>query len=723
MKLISGQITLEGSDGPITLRRNQDGVPEITAATREDLAFGLGFIHMNDRQVQAQLTRILLEGRGCELLADTPELLAVDTFMRRFNFLPDPAAQEAALEPRAASQMRAYAAGVNHYFATNRPVWELRLLGYARPEPWTVADSLLIGKAFGFLGLVDAQGNLEKFLVQMIQHGVDQARLQELFPYLTEEIDYELLAKVKLDPPLISPETPWLAGLPRFSASNNWAVAGSRTASGQAILCGDPHLEVNRLPAVWAEIVMRLPDNVYLGVTIPGAPGLILGRNRRVAWSATYSFMDMLDFRVEHCAGGKYERKDGWRPFQVREEVIRRKKHPPLTLQVYENEHGVLEGDPTEEGYYLVQGWSAKENCGAGEWNGLLGLLDADNVQEVMACFRKLEASTFNFVIADQEGNLGYQMTGRLWQRPAGVSGLVPLPGWEERYDPLGFVDPADLPSSYNPPEGFIVTANQDLNHLGDSQPINLPMADYRARRIQEMLEQGGCLDLAYMKAMHYDLYSLQAERFLAILRPLLPDTPAGKLLKDWDCRYTADSRAATLFEAVYRALIDVVFGDGGLGREVVARVMEETSLFHDYYGNLDEVLCREDAAWFGDRPREELFRQALAQGLAAEPAPYGSTRKVMLSHLLLGGKLPPWLGFDYGPIELPGCRATIPQGQIFHSAGRLTTFSPSFRFVTDLGRAEIESVIAGGPRDRRWSGWYANDVPNWLGGRYKVLK
>ena len=224
------------------------------------------------------------------------------------------------------------------------------------------------------------------------------------------------------------------------------------------------------------------------------------------------------------------------------------------------------------------------------------------------------------------------------------------------------------------------------------------------------------------MKRIHFDLYSLQAERFMKVLRPLLPDTDNGRILREWECTYTPDSRGATLFESVYRALLRTVFGDNGMGREVVDWAMSETGLFNDYYGNFDEILMNPRSAWFDGRPRDELFKRAIKEGLAAAPKPYGRTRMVTLSHLLFGGKLPRFLGFDYGPIPLPGSRATVPQGQIFKSAGRVTTFSPSYRMIADLAEKALHTNIAGGSSDRRFSRWYMSDMENWLKGVYKVL-
>ena len=185
---------------------------------------------------------------------------------------------------------------------------------------------------------------MEKLLTQMIRNKIERAKIRELFPYLTEKIDYGFFEKINLRPPLIPAAVKWLGKIPRLRASNNWAISGGRSLSGKPILCGDPHLEVNRLPAIWQETVLRLPNESLVGVSLPGAPGLILGRTERVAWSATYAFMDMLDFRVERCRDGMYERNGRYLPFKVRQEEIKIKKKDPVTLTVYENELGTQIG-------------------------------------------------------------------------------------------------------------------------------------------------------------------------------------------------------------------------------------------------------------------------------------------------------------------------------------------------------------------------------------------
>jgi penicillin amidase len=723
MKLKRTPVRLDGNEGTVRILRNEHGIPEISADTVAGLMWGLGWVHANDRQLQTLLTRTLLRGRAAELLQPDDDLVALDVYMRRMNFLPDADEQIDRLASDTRRAMQAYVDGFNDWLAHHGPVFELKLLGYRRPEAYTLSDCLRLGKVFGFLGLADVQANMEKFLLQMIQKGVSDERLRELFPYLGDPIDRLLIEGLTLTEPLVPGAVAWLNRLPRFNASNNWAVAGRHTRSGFPMLCGDPHLEVNRLPNVWQEVILRLPGNTLMGVTVPGVPGLIMGRSRHLAWSATYAYMDMLDYRIERCRDGRYYRPDGWKPFAVRQEIIRVKNRPAMRIRVYENENGLLEGDPHTEGHYLALGWSGARGCGARDFDALIRMLGARDVETAMGLFRQVEAVAMNWVLADTRGNIGYQMSGRHFKRPDGVSGLLARAAWDDPRDGQVFNDPDDLPTLFNPSEGFIVTANQDLNYLGRSNPINLCMGSYRADRIVHLLESGSQLNVAYMQDMHYDLYSLQAERLMGIIGPLLPDTDNGRILKSWDLRYQADSEGAMLFESVYRALIDVVFGDHGVGREVVAHIFSATSLFNDYYANFDRILEQATSAWFDGQPRESLIRQAIAEGLDVRPVAYGKGRSVILSHLLFGGRLPRWLGFDYGPMILPGSRATIPQGQIFTHAGRSTTFSPTYRFIADMASDVIHTNLAGGPSDRRFSKWYLSDLRNWYQGNYKVLR
>ncbi len=704
----------------VRIARDEHGIPHVESEEPAGLYWGLGYVHATDRPLQMLLTRIVGQGRVSELLDGSDSSLEIDLFFRCMNWRDCARKHLETLSPDALEACEAYCGGVQAALARRVP-WELKLLGY-RPEPWTVEDIFLMVRMLGYITLAQSQGEMERLFVEMVQAGVSREKLDELFPGILGGLDMDLLREVKLGRRTV-PQALWGAGVPIPLASNNWVVSGALTASGKPILSNDPHLEVNRVPSVWCEVVLKSRGRYAMGGSMPGLPGVLVGRTQDIAWGATYAFMDAEDSWIERCKDGCFYRQgDGWIPFRVRKERILRKGKEAAEALFYENDHGVLDGDPRTEGHYLATRWAGSES-GAATLNHIFRMWDCRDVAEGMALLGRAEAA-FNFVLADRHGSIGYQMSGLFPKRREGVSGFVPLEGWLRENDWQGFAEPEELPRCLNPQEGFFATANEDLNRYGRAKPINMPMGPYRAERIARLIrERTRPLTVEDMFGMHMDVYSTQAERFMGVLKPLLPDAPAARILAEWDLRYDAGSKGATLFEAFYKALHREVFGRQGLGESALAFLEEETGTFADFYFNFDRVLLAEQSAWFSGLPREEIYRKAAAAALAVRPGPWGETRKVMLSHILFGGKLPSWLGFDRGPITIPGSRATVHQGQIYRSGGRITTFCPSYRFVTDLSRDEARTNLAGGPSDRRFSRWYCSDLQNWIRSRYKTLR
>ncbi len=705
------------------LTRDGSGVAHVQADDRKETCFGMGYAHAMDRGLQILLMRILGEGRLGETLDASDASLAVDRFFRKMNWKGGAESQVALLSPPTRELSQAYCDGINRRLEQSAP-WELRLLGY-RPEPWRIEDSILISRMMAYVALAQSQAEIERLLVEMVQGGVPRQKLEALFPGLLEGLDEQLLRQVRLGERIVPESVRWLSAAPRMMASNNWVVSGRLTASGQPVLANDPHLETNRLPNVWYEIVLRTEGRYAMGASMPGLPGVLIGRNRELAWGATYSFMDTVDSWIEHCRDNKYLRqvdgRDEWVRFRDRREVILRKGKPPLELVFHENDHGVLEGDPGQEGLYLTTRWSASAS-GARSLEALFELWDADSVEQGREILGRFETA-WNFVLADRRGNIGYQMSGLMPRRREGTSGFLPLPGWKPENGWQGFVPHDELPRALNPPEGFFATANEDLNRYGKAKPINMPMGPYRGDRIRHVLSKARGLAPEHFFELQHDVHSLQAERFLAVLRPLLPDTEQGRLLRGWDCGYGPASKGAYLFERFYQELLLAVFGGNGLGSEVAGHLARESGTFVDFYDNFDRVLLSEDSPWFDGLPRDEVFRSVAARALATEPRPWGDVQKLSLAHILFGGKLPRWLGFDRGPVTVRGGRATVHQGQIYRSAGRTTSFVPSFRMVVELDKDEIRTSLAGGPSDRRFSKWYCSGLADWEAGRYKTIR
>jgi penicillin amidase len=705
--------------------RDSNGIPHITSESDVGAFTGLGYAHGKDRGMAALFMRILGQGRVSELLDSSDASLGIDTFFRRMNWSARMENHLKSLTPAADEILRGYCDGLNAAFEERTP-WEYRLLGYT-PEPWKPEDCILVVRMTGYLTLSQSQAEMERLFVELVQAGIPDEKLAELFPGILGGMDRKLIEQIELSEPAVVPRDLWGRGAPRLMASNNWAVSGKHTASGAALLANDVHLETNRLPNVWYEVVMRAGDRVGIGSTMAGIPGLIAGRKDHIAIGVTYSFLDAEDSWVERCRDGNYYREgEGWLPFTTRTETILRKKKDPVTLVLYENPHGLLDGDPAgvEEKFLLSTQWTGRD-AGSESLNALAAVWKADTVEQAMKAMGGATIS-FNWVLADDQGNIGYQMSGKAPIRPAGTSGFVPLPGWLPENDWQGMVAPEEMPRDLNPDCGYIITANNELNHLAPRPVINMPMGPYRADRIRQLLSAkisaGTLLQPQEMNVLQGDLYSLEAEAFMSVLRPLLPDNAAGRILAGWDCRYNPESQGAYLFEQFYEALRAEVFGRNGFGEDAQTYLARETGVYTDFYINFDRILLAERSAWFADESRDELFRRTAARALTGPVRSWGETRKVTMSHILFGGTFPRFLGFDRGPITLPGCRATVHQGQIYRSAGRTTTFAPSWRFATSMDEPVVYSNLAGGPSDRRFSRWYVSDLKRWKENRYKSM-
>ncbi len=716
-------MSLQG-DHPILIYRDNHGVPHINAESEKDLYYAMGYIHARDRGMQLLVTRILCLGQASKYLASTDEILEVDKFFRRMNFYGNAAAEILKIPGDALNLLNAYVDGVNGGFKEGIP-WELKLLKY-NPDPWRLEDTIALGCLTGYVSLAQGLATVERFLVELVQAGVSRPKLEALFPGLLTGLDIELIKKIKMGSRLVPEGLVWNSMIPKFMASNNWVVSGQRTKSGRAIMANDPHLEVNRLPCVWQEIVAKLKndtqDRYIMGSTFPGMPGFMVGRTNDLAWGMTYTFADDVDSWVEECQGNTCRRGDQWIPLRERHEVIERKGKPDVTVVFYENDHGTLDYTTNDNGYFLSTKWTGQQGVGGKSFMALQKIFNAKGVKEGMDLFGQFEVSV-NWVIADANGKIGYQMSGMVPARKENNKGFVPLAGWDKENDWKGFIPHHDLPRLFNPEKGFIATANNDLNHLGKAKPINTPMGPYRADRISQLLNERHNLAREDMIAIQYDVYSIQAEKFMKILRPLLPDTKQGQILSTWDLTYTPDSKGAYLFEQVYWKLIETVIGDtGGLDQGTISHLITETGIFIDFYENVDQILLSNDSVWFDGKERDAIYKNVASEALDISVYAWGEKNTIVMQHLLFGGKFPRFLGFDVGPIPVRGGRATPHQGQVYRSSDRATSFLPSYRFIVDFAFDGALTNLPGGPTDRRFSKWYTSDLDNWLNGGFKIL-
>lgn len=740
--------------GEIWVSRNHDGVAEIWAERPELFMAGLGYMHGVDRRLQILVTRLVYKGQLSEKLRADPESIAIDKFMRSIDFWGAASRQAQEASQRLRYQFSYYIVGLTQAMRQFGVPLELRALGIHQIESWSLEDSLTIMLLMSYIGLAQSQQDAQKLIYESLARGIPPERLRNLFsPYLDELQDehIELYKKVRFGPSAIPASLLADHLVPTLRGSNNWALSPRRCSDHGPLIAGDPHLEINRLPALWYECIGHLPQEDLSGITVPGVPAIIMGRNRNLAFNFTYGYLDMIDHFVEECQNGKFRRDNEWFDFHRRDVQIKPKGKPPVEFTVYESDIGPLELPEDElrpkDGFYLSRRFGPAEGGLCDTLERIIDLGLCDHVKQAQEISSEIITSC-NWIFADRQGNIGYQQSGYAPRRVG--SGLIAYPAWEYKYHWQGRRSGSELHRITNPPSGLIVTANEAINpdptsqspdpgavspaqdSATDASPIvvcNLSGAKYRKERILELLSNRDDLSVDDCKELLLDLRSLQAERIMKHLRPYLPSDRRAELLMQWNCQYRTDSKAPTLFEAIYEQWLLRCFGDRLFGREAWEAITKRSYLFTVYFQYFDDILLGDSAKrWWSDHEHDRIIQQSIAATWSRYPRliqipVWGKVNRMDMRHILLGSKAPSILRLNRGPISLPGGRATIRQSQIYQAGGRPIVTGVSHRMVCDLNSSRLHTTLPGGPSDRSLSPWYDNDLTRWSKGFFKTLQ
>lgn len=717
---------LKYQEREVLIERDVNGVPHVEAECWLDALFGLGYQHARDRVTQILFSRAVASGRGAEQISDKPELFETDCFFRKVALYRNLEHEAALLDDERRAEIDAYCEGVNRGIRAAGRSLPMRVTGF-QPYDWDVSAVLLVGKLLSFGGLAISQMQNERLLIELIHARASEQAIRDLFSPRLDGIDFELLRKVRMSNQLSDHALDVMTDLPRLAGSNAWAVSPSRSESGTALLASDPHLEINRLPAIWYEAVLRFGDQYVMGATLPGCPLFAVARTNRVAWGVTYMKGDTIDFFIEDCrpggeTGWQYRRGNDWHDFRVREEVIQRKNAEPFVARCYENDQGILDRAPEQAGYYLSFLWTGSSGGGDRAISTWLELIQANDAQQAMDVARECSQPTLCFVFADAEGHIGLQGCGKFPKRAEPDQGLVPLPAWDETNHWQGFLDSSFLPRVYDPPEGFVATANEALNPKDGPLLVTQFLPDYRKRRIDERLAELDQATLDDMKDLQYDLISLQARDLLATFMPHLPVGDLKRRLEAWDYSYEAESHEAALFQRLYINVIMELCGtDDVIGWRRALYICTRAGYSTMVLAAIDHQLLDKRSAWWKKRNRGALIRRAASRIKPEDEMPWSDKNNFQFINRFIShgrvGRL-----FGTKRIPMPGCHATPFQGHVFQTASREQTFAPSYHFVTNLGTNEAWTNLPGGPSESPFSRFYQNDIKRWREGDYKRL-
>ena len=619
LPVTDGRIIVVGPKAEIRVERDADGVPLIVAQNDEDLAFGLGYVHAQERLFQMELQRRYGAGRLAEIFG--VPAVGIDRQMRTFGLYRAAEAEIPFLSAEMNRALNAYTAGVNAFLVTRRGALppEFLLLRFA-PEPWRPADSLVWGK----LMALQLGGNYRGELLRArLARTVSPADLSLLYPEYPKDAPTtlaELLPiyrRLALDP--LYKALPPVVG-PNY-ASNNWVVDGGHSASGKPILANDPHLAFEA-PGFWYLARLRTPQHEIVGGTAAGVPLVIIGHNERIAWGFTTTTADVEDLYIEKIDPTDPERyltPEGSAPFKSRRETIIVKGAAPVELTIRETRHGLVLSDvlpavAADPGYVLSLAATftiADDRSAEALWD----VNRANDWTSFRAALQKFVGPVQNIVYADVDGTIGFIAPGFVPIRRKG-DGWMPAPGWTGEYDWTGFIPFAALPSAINPRSGHFVSANNKI--VPDSYPYFLSRdwdLPNRAERIEALLAAAPVQTPASSAAMQADTLSLMAQRLVPLMTRLVDKRPATDeaidRLRRWGFRMDRDKVEPLLFTAWLREFSrSILFGRFG----------DVVSDYWDLRPRVMEAVLSERPDWCDDpkRPGEENCGSRLAEALAA---------------------------------------------------------------------------------------------------------
>ena len=509
----NGEIRLPGLGSAVAVDSDSLGIPSIVAESREDAFRTLGYLHARDRLFQMELMRRKSAGRLAELFG--PSAVKLDRKQRSYQMAKTaniivndlPADQRRVLD--------AYVQGINTYIQQTSILPPEFLALRHRPEPWQATDSMLV--ILGMFQTLNGQEYDER-MVSVMQ----QALPAELLTFLTPDTDpYANVLVGGNTPHRFSQAVPVqsLAALPddmQLSAadgvdadnvvagSNNWVVAGSKTADGRAIVANDMHLVLG-VPNVWYRADLHYQNRHLFGVSLPGAPAIVVGANDEVAWgftNATADLLDLINLEIKPEQPNLYRTPHGWQAFEQHDETIQVKGAEDVQITLQSSIWGPV-SEQTLLGKPVAIKWTALERYAVDL--GLINMDIAQSTQQAMTVMNQTGGPPQNVVIADKQGHIGWTLMGRFPKRH-GFDGLISRSWADVDVAWQGFLTPEQLPRLLDPVEGFIVTANNRT--LGSDYPHVLGhnwALGYRAYRIAELLRDR-------QKLNEQDLFMMQMD-------------------------------------------------------------------------------------------------------------------------------------------------------------------------------------------------------------------
>jgi penicillin G amidase len=747
----TGSETLQSIKQQTDVYRDPYGVPRIVAVNDRDALVAMGFLHAQDRLWQMDLQRRAASGRLSEVFGKAT--LPFDKMFRIVGLRRIAVNIEKQLPEGTRADLQAYCDGVNACCAAMRgklPL-EFDLLRY-NPEPWTPVDCILTGRliawelnlswwtdvTYGALVARLGRDTVAQILPSYPSTIPPQVPSEEWRRYVDNLHGYVTISQdylAYLGRPLVS------------GGSNAWAIAPQKSVTGAVILANDTHLHLTQ-PCQWYELGVIAPGLTVHGMSIPGVPGIVAGKNDSIAWGVTNLMADDADFYLERIneAESTYFFDNAWHKLAIIDEEIPVRGDSASILHVRLTDHGPIITDirtPLNQAhpeFVASMRWVGAEiddQVGA-----FLKIDRAHNWNEFVQGLRSFSLPGQNFVYGDARGNIGYYCAARLPIRGS-KQGLLPLPGWERSNDWTGFVPFDQLPHLLNPSTGYVASANNKT--VDDSYPYYIGQLWEPPSRIQRLQE---ALGNAAERISIQDCRQLQTETYSSLARELTPylltaatDSAVGagygervrEYLRNWNYRFTREDIATSLFQEFLVHLIRNIYSDE-MGDE----------LFHDFTMLVNvplrvttRLLKEGSSVWFDDvrtpvvESRDDILRRSardairdLVSRLGEDPRlwRWGSLHTVTLQHPF--GLQPP-LGkiFSIGPFPYPGASSALMSGEYSLSAPFAVSVAASYRQIFNFADHDAHlAILPSGESGQVYQQHYDDQTPLWLYGGYRTV-
>ncbi len=738
----------------IKIYRDSTAVPYILAADEADAAFALGYVHAQERLFQMDITRRAGEGRLAEILG--PKAAPFDKMFRTIGIYDISKKIYPDLHPESKILLDAYAEGVNEYLRLNDDNYsvEFDVLGYT-PYKWKPEHSISIAKLMAW------ELNISWWTDVAFSH---------LIQKLGAEKVTEVLPRFQQNTPVIVPDH-----LDKISmigkglvetdkefrkffgiegthiGSNNWVINSSMSKSGKPIIANDPHLAFS-IPGKWYVSVIRGGEWNVEGFSLPGLPGIVIGKNENISWVLTNVMADDADFYVEKLDSSRtnYFMDNKWHPLEIIDDTITVKDSSDVAFKIRKTHRGpiisdihtynTLFPDSTRGTAEISMKWTALDI--SDEVYAMHSVNIAKNWQEFREALRHFTGPGQNFVYADKDDNIGYVCAVKLPARTTNSPTLI-FDGTSSANDWKGFVDYDKMPRLYNPASNYIASANNKTVESFPYHISNIWEPPSRIDRIIELLNAKEKHSVSDFKKYQMDFYSHYARSITPYILNAFKDAkvndPNLKLSLDligkWDFVMGKYDQAPTIFLVFFQNLLENIFLD-----EMGENLFKEYIFIANVpYRIIEQMLRENNSSWFDNtgteayETRDMIIRESMSETIAELEERLGdNVSEWQWLHLHTLTFKHPFNGVspiidnlvNVGPYSIGGDGTTIFNTEYSFTEPYKNKLGPSMRFIYDFSTPDqFEFILPTGQSGHIMSDHYSDMTSKWLQGKYITLK